>query len=104
MIGMKEQDPIPQPASPDRPAAATPQGQTQAAQGERQTGVPRMPHERDESADNQARDEPSAQDIGRIAHHDANRGVPDTSKGRELDRTYDKLREDLPDGEKKRTP
>jgi hypothetical protein len=93
-----------QPASPERPVARTPQGQTLPAQGERQEDVPRMPYEHDESADSQSREQSSAQDIGRIAHHDAKRGMPDTSKARELDRTYDRLREDLPDGKKKRIP
>ncbi len=90
-----------QPARSDQPAAATPQGQTIPAQDERQEDVPRMPHERDESADSQSREQPAARDIGRIAHQDAERGLPDTTKGRELDRTYNKLREDLPGAGKK---
>ena len=38
------------------------------------------------------------------AQADAQRGVPDTTKGAELDATYDKLREDVPDGEKRYRP
>jgi|GEM_PF-1694224 len=81
-----------------------PQGNTLPAQGESQQGVPRMPHERDESADSQAKMEPSNERMGHLARKDAERGVADTTKGAELDATYDKLREDLPDGEKKFRP
>ncbi|AEG94705.1 hypothetical protein [Ramlibacter tataouinensis] len=82
-----------------------PQSETLPAQGETQEAVPRMPHERDESAGStQPRAEPSAERVGRIAQQDAERGVADTSKGAELDATYDRLREDLPDGEKKHRP
>ena len=79
-------------------------GDTRMQQGETQRPVPRMPHERDESADAQARAEPSQEHIGRVAKKDADRGVADTTKGAELDATYDKLREDLPDGQKKFRP
>lgn len=87
---------------PGKPDA--PQGNTLPAQGEKQEGVPRMPHERDESADSQQRMEPSNERMGRLAKKDAERGVADTSKGAELDATYDKLRESTPDPEKKFRP
>ena len=90
------------PAGDARPNAR--QGNTLPAQGEDQRGVPRMPHERDESADSQARQEPSNVRLGRIAQADAERGLQDTSKGAELDKTYDKLREGTPDGKKKFRP
>ncbi|HEY1231356.1 MAG TPA: hypothetical protein VGF26_28980 [Ramlibacter sp.] len=86
----------------DTPAAG--KGNTSMAQGEKQRPVPRMPHERDESADQQPTTEPSNARVGRAAQADAERGVADTSKGAELDATYDKLREDLPDGGKKFRP
>ena len=86
----------------DQPDAG--RGNTTMVQGERQQPVPRMPHERDESADSQPRMEPSNRRIGEKAQADAERGVADTSKGAELDATYDKLREDVPDGEKKFRP
>lgn len=86
----------------DKPNAGP--GNTTMSQGENQHPVPRMPHERDESADNQAAMEPSNKRMGEKAQTDAERGIPDTSKGAELDATYDKLREDLPDGEKKFRP
>jgi len=79
-------------------------GNTTTVQGEDQHAVPRAPHERDESADNQAASEPSQKRMARKARDDAQRGVADTTKGAELDATYDKLREDLPDGEKKFRP
>ena len=80
------------------------QGLTQTEQGENQRTVPRTPNERDESADSQARQEPSNARLGKIAQADAERGLVDTSKGAELDTTYDRLREGLPDGEKKFRP
>ena len=83
------------------PAAGTPrgpQGDTLPAQGETQEKVPRMPHERDESAGSQARVEPSAQRVGEIAHGDLEQGRVDTDKGPALDATYDKLRGGEPKG------
>lgn len=95
-------DPPPTGLGGDRPDTAADSGNTTMAQGETQHRVPRMPHERDESADQQKRMEPSNRRVGKTAHADARRGVPDTTKGAELDAAYDKLREDLPDGGKKR--
>jgi hypothetical protein len=86
----------------DKPVAGD--GNTTMAQGENQHPVPRMPYERDESADEQTKMEPSNERVGRAAQADAQRGVADTSKGAELDATYDKLREGLPDGQKKFRP
>lgn len=68
-------------------------GDTRTAQGQDQHGVPRMPHERDESADSQPQANPSHERVGRAGQSDAQRGVPDTSKGAELDATYDRLRD-----------
>ena len=59
-----------------------------------------MPHERDESADEQVRKEPSAQRLGQAAHDDLERGLVDTSKAPELDATYEQVR----DGEPKTRP
>ena len=80
------------------------EGNTTTAQGENQHPVPRMPHERDESVDSQPGQEPSHRRVGKAGHADAERGVADTTKGAELDATYDQLREDLPDGDKKFRP
>jgi len=79
-------------------------GNTTTVQGEDQHRVPRAPHERDESADNQAAAEPSQKRVARKGREDTERGVADTTKGAELDAAYDKLRADLPDGEKKFRP
>lgn len=89
-------------AGNDKPKGGA--GNTTMSQGEDQHAVPRMPHERDESADQQPAMEPSNERVGRAAQADAQRGVADTSKGAELDATYDKLREGMPDGEKKFRP
>jgi hypothetical protein len=82
----------------DKPDARA--NDTVMQQGENQHGVPRMPHERDESADQQGSTEPSNARMARAAQKDVEAGRTDTSKGAELDATYDKLRDDLPDGEK----
>lgn len=79
-------------------------GNTTTVQGEDRQPVPRTPNELDESADSQHAAEPSQRRIGRKARADIERGVADTTKGAELDATYDKLKKDLPDGEKKFRP
>ena len=89
---------------PDDAKAQGRQGDTRPAQGPAQEPVPRMPHERDESADSQGADEPSGKRMGEIAHDDIERGLVDTDKGPMLNETYEKLREDVPDGEKKLSP
>lgn len=76
------------PPGPDK----APQGNTVPAQGEKQQAVPRMPHERDESADSQAAQEPSGQRIGKQAQTDLERGLVDTDKGPALGQAYDKVR------------
>ncbi len=67
-------------------------GDTVPAQGEKQGRVPRMPHERDESADSQAAQEPSGQRVGRQGEADVERGLVDTDKRPALDEAYDKVR------------
>lgn len=68
-------------------------GNTRTVQGDRQQPAPRLPHERDESADSQAAHEPSQRQVGAAAHRSLARGQTDTDKGPVLDATYDKLRE-----------
>jgi hypothetical protein len=80
------------------------EGQTLPVQGESQQGVPRMPHERDESADSQSANEPSARAVGQAAHDDLQRGLVDTDKGPALDKAYDKVREGATDPVKKFRP
>jgi hypothetical protein len=77
---------------PDDTKAQGRQGDARPAQ----KPVPRMPHERDESADSQNADEPSGKRMGDIAHDDIERGLVDTDKGPMLNETYEKLREDYP--------
>jgi hypothetical protein len=86
----------------DKPDARA--NDTVMQQGENQHGVPRMPHERDESADQEGQQEPSAHRMASAGQKDVEAGRTDTSKGVELEATYDKLREGLPDGEKQFRP
>ena len=79
-------------------------GDTVPVQGEKQDRVPRMPHERDESADSQAPSEPSAPGMAQVAREDIERGVVDSDKGPVLDQTYDKVREGADDPVKKFSP
>ena len=74
------------------------QGNTVPVQGQAQTQerVPRMPHERDESADSQHSGEASARRVGQAAHEDVERGVVDTDKGPVLDQAYDKVKKSSP--------
>ena len=87
-----------------RPAGGSKQGKTVPAQGETQEKAPRMPHERDESADSQAARESSGERVGGQAREDVERGLVDTDKGPVLDQTYDRLREDAADPVKKYSP
>lgn len=79
---------------PDRAKAN--EGDTVTVQGEQQLPQPRMPHERDESADSQAPATAGNQRIGEIAHDSVQRGETDTDKGPVLDAAYEGLREGQP--------
>src|SRR4051794_31284242 len=68
-------------------------GNTVTAQGETQQPKAQMPHERDESANSQAAEDPSARRMGEIAHDDVVEGQQDTSKAQELDATYHAMRQ-----------
>ena len=61
-------------------------GRTQASK-EKSPG-PRLPNERDESADSQAAPDPSHKDVMEQAYEDAASGQPDTGKGPVLDEVY----------------
>jgi hypothetical protein len=63
-----------------------------------------MPHKRDESADSQGADEPSARRVGEAGHDALEQGQVDTDKGPALDATYDKVREGTKDPVKKFRP
>lgn len=75
---------------PSRPR----QGNTRPAQGTNespvQQAVPRLPHERDESADSQPSSEPSGRRVGRQAHADIVQGQQDTGKEPAMDAAYQK--------------
>jgi hypothetical protein len=78
----------------ERHEAASPaRGNTVTAQGETQQPKARTPNERDESADSQAADNPSARRMGEIAHDDVMEGQQDTSKSQEMDATYHAVRQ-----------
>ena len=79
-------------------------GDTVPVQGETQDRVPRMPHERDESADSQSSNEASGRATGKAAHDGIERGMVDTDKGPALDKAYDKVREGADDPVKKFSP
>ena len=82
---------IPSRRRPDPIAKARP-GDTLAAQGETQEPSPRMPHERDESSDSQARVEPSGRRMGEIAQADVESGLVDTDRGPAIDEAYQKAK------------
>lgn len=74
-----------------QPAAA--RGRTQSARSS--TGSePRLPSERDESADSQAHGSASGEAIGRQGFRDLERGLQDTGTAPVTDRTYRGLREE----------
>jgi hypothetical protein len=64
------------------------QGDTVVAQGETQSPKAREPHERDESVDSQADQNPSMKRMGAMAHDDMVDGLQDTTKAKEMDETY----------------
>ncbi|HEX2546109.1 MAG TPA: hypothetical protein VHL79_14600 [Ramlibacter sp.] len=70
------------------------QGDTVTAQGENQSPKARQPHERDESADSQKAENSSMPRVGGLAHDDAVGVQQDTSKAKELDATYHRMRQD----------
>ena len=80
----------------NEPKKTRTEGDTVPVQGEQQQPAPRMPHERDESADSQAASEPSMERMGAEAHDSLEKGQVDTDKGPVLDATYDRVREGTP--------
>lgn len=79
-------------------------GDTRPVQGETQDRAPRMPHERDESADSQAPGESSGPRMAQAARKDIERGAVDTDTGPVLNQVYDKVREHASDPVKKFSP
>ncbi len=66
-------------------------------QKEEDGSAPRLPHERDESADSQPDLAPADQERADKAHSDVERGVVDTDKGPVIDQVYDKVRRSSPE-------
>ncbi len=80
-------------AAPDERERHEP-GRTRTAQGETQQPVPQEPFERDESVKPGGQGAPSTPGIGRLAQADAEHGIPDTTRGAEMDATYHRLRQE----------
>ncbi|MCW7536378.1 hypothetical protein OOT46_00730 [Aquabacterium sp. A7-Y] len=56
---------------------------------------PRLPHERDESADSQDQQQPQQDEVMQQAHDDVERGLVDTDRGTVMDKVYnEKLKGD----------
>lgn len=72
-------------------SGSTREGRTTTTQSHGE--VPRLPHERDESADSQPDADLSAENraTGRQAHEDTRRGLRDTTRGEQADETYRRL-------------
>ncbi|MFP5406738.1 MAG: hypothetical protein ACLGHY_10525 [Gammaproteobacteria bacterium] len=71
------------------------QGETIPARGEKHE--PRLPHERDESATSEEREQPSQAEVGEQAYEDIERGLVDTGRGPVSNRVYkDRLKKDEP--------
>lgn len=68
------------------PGARQATGQTTARQAQKR--VPRLPHERDQSADSQTQVAPEQQEVMRQAQKDVERGLQDTSKAEATDAVY----------------
>ncbi|QHI98642.1 hypothetical protein GT347_11940 [Xylophilus rhododendri] len=69
------------------------QGHTRPEQQETGKGAtPRTPNERDTSSDSQSARQSGGQAANKAAHKDAASGRPDTDKGPEMDRVYDKVK------------
>ncbi len=94
---VEKREPLPDDRASAEPPRQAPDrnDKTVTAQGETQRAVPRMPHERDESADEQGGASLS-DPIGNYAHADAARGMPDTSRAQQADETYHRLRAAAP--------
>ena len=70
-------------------------GRTRASrstQGDASGVQPRLPNERDESADSQSGGEPSGRVVGRQAMADVERGLADTSMAPVTDATYRRVK------------
>ncbi|AKJ30534.1 hypothetical protein [Caldimonas brevitalea] len=76
---------LPPGQSPGEPARVR-TGDTTANQAHHRQ--PRLPHERDESADSQDEQQPEQRDMMQQAHNDLERGLVDTDRGPVTDKVY----------------
>lgn len=81
------------PGDPDRKSPQD-RGETLPVKGDERE--PKLPHERDESADGQASEQPSQAEVGQQAYKDIDRGLVDTGRAPVTNRVY---KEDLKGGE-----
>lgn len=84
----KRDDPAPLPDG--RPSDHPDEGDTRVAQSDQSTeqSSPRLPHERDQSADSQPRHSHAARQQGEQAHDDATSGQQDTDRAPVTDQVY----------------
>ena len=69
------------------------------------TAEPRLPHERDESADSQRKGDTQSDDVGRKAYDDIQAGRVDTDRGPVLEELFrTKLRRDEPPARPAKAP
>lgn len=92
-------------ASPGQtPNSAAPQGNTLPSKDDQPS--PRLPHERDESSDQQSSSSAAGSAVGRQAHADKASGQVDTDRGPVLDKVYNEKvgrgAEGVADDQKKR--
>ena len=80
----------------DKPEKSTGDTRVQKQESTPGDSSPRLPHERDESADSQSDRAPVDQEIADKAHADAASSRVDTDKGPVLDQVYDKVRRTSP--------
>jgi hypothetical protein len=86
-------DPTPgssQKAGADPAPGQASSGDTRVSRGNE--AKPRLPHERDQSADSQVDKAPADDGRARQAHDDVERGVVDTDRGPVIDQTYERVR------------
>lgn len=76
------------PRKPD-PSRDASDGQTQVEQGGE--SAPRLPHERDQSADSQTPTDGEPTEVGKQAHEDVESGQVDTDRGPVMDRLRKQL-------------
>ena len=76
--------------SMDTPASRKPPADGRTVQRRDEKPEPRLPHEHDQSADDQGA---PPTDVGRQAKRDVDKGLSDTDRGPVLDRAYERQKE-----------